>query len=116
MNEVKLCGVIEHTPQIQQTPGKIPLVCFQLRITETLMLGNGSAHNVSSYFPVRCLGKKYLEALKQMAPSTELSVKGRLARQSYISKEGVHNDDTYVVVTDEYGVIEQLNTLIKTKK
>ena len=116
MNEVKLCGVIERLPQVQETPGEIPLVCFQLRITETLMLGNGSAHNVSSYFPVRCLGKKYLEALKQMAPSTELSVKGRLARQSYISKEGVHNDDTYVVVTDEYGVIEQLNTLIKTKK
>lgn len=96
MNEVKLCGVIERSPQVYETPGKIPLVCFPLRVTETLMLGNGSAHNVSSYFPVRCLGKKYLEALKQMAPSTELSVKGRLARQPYISKEGVRNNDTYM--------------------
>lgn len=116
MNEVYLCGVIESLPHIYETPGKTPLVYIQLRVTETVMRGDGSAQNVTSYFPVRCWGKKYLSLLKQVTLGTEIKVKGRLARSSPTPKETLKTyEDTYVIVNDDYGLIEPLNDIRKGK-
>lgn len=116
MNEVHLCGVTERPPHIYETPGKNPLVYIQLRVTETVMRGDGSAQNVTSYFPVQCLGQKYLSLLKQVTLGTEIKVKGRLVRSSLKATEPLKTDeDTYVIVNDDYGLIDLLNHIRKAK-
>jgi single-strand DNA-binding protein len=99
-NHVQVVGRLGANPEVKILENGKKLARFSVAVTETFINKKNEKVTNVQWHPVIAWGNLAGIAEKLLAKGTQVTVDGRLANRSYVSKEGVKRSITEIVVNE----------------